>query len=376
MHVRLRATTNRGVATLALAFLSGAFAGCAAMRLQPPSPPTPPAKITAVRIEVPKRDRLPGLVGRMQRHTIRPKETLLDVARDAGLGFNEVKDANREVDEWIPPAGLEVAVPTQWIPPRSSYRGVVINIPEMRLYLFPEKTNPGEDVIVHTWAIGIGTETTPSPAGPFRITSKDANPTWYVPDSIYRKMDPPKRRVVKPGPDNPLGEYRLKLSKGLYAIHGTNTPWSIGRLTTHGCIRLYPEDIGDLFRMVRVGTAGQLLYQPIKLGESAGDIYVEVHEDLYRRVPNLERAALNLAREARVIDRIDTDLLRQAVREKRGVPVVVTSRRRLAAGSAISTADEQVEPPASLLARLDERREFCECLPPAGLVVGGRQAAR
>ena len=282
------------------------------------------AKITVVRMRVPKQGQAPQVLGRMQSHTVAPKETLLDVAREAGLGFNEVKDANRDVDEWVPPAGLEVAVPTQWIPPRSSYRGLVINIPEMRLYLFPEKTKAGDDVAVHTWAIGIGTDETPSPVGAFRITAMDKNPTWYVPDSIYRKMDPPKRRVVGPGPDNPLGEYRMRLSKGLYSIHGTNIPWSIGRLTTHGCIRLYPEDISQLFAMVRVGTTGQLLYQPIKLGESGGEIYAEVHEDIYGRVPNLERAALNLARETRLMDRIDTDLLRQAVREKRGVPVVVT----------------------------------------------------
>jgi L,D-transpeptidase ErfK/SrfK len=139
-------------------------------------------------------------------------------------------------------------------------------------------------------------------------------------------MDPPKRRVVKPGPDNPLGAYRLRLSKGLYAIHGTNSPWSIGRLTTHGCIRLYPEDIGDLFRRVRIGTSGQLLYQPIKFGESGGEIYVEVHDDMYGRVGKLEGAAIGLARQAGVLERIDPELLRRAVREKRGVPVVVTRR--------------------------------------------------
>jgi L,D-transpeptidase ErfK/SrfK len=180
---------------------------------------------------------------------------------------------------------------------------------------------------VHTWAVGIGTEKTPSPVGPFRITAKDEDPTWYVPDSIYRTMDPPKRRVVGPGTDNPLGKYRMRLSKGLYAIHGTNSPWSIGRLTTHGCIRLYPEDIGDLFAMVRVGTVGQLVYQPIKLGESGTDVYVEVHEDIYRRLRDPERTAVELAHKARVLDRIDQELLRRAVREKRGLPVVITNTR-------------------------------------------------
>jgi L,D-transpeptidase ErfK/SrfK len=307
---------------LALALLGG-VTGCGALKSLLPFE-SPPAKINALQMEVPDRGRLPSPIGRMQRHEIKEEQTLLDVAREAGLGFNELKDANREVDEWLPPVGLKVAVPTQWIPPRSTYRGVVINIPEMRLYLFPDKVNPGEEVIVYTWPIGIGTEKTPSPIGPFRITSKDENPTWYVPDSIYRTMDPPKRRVVPPGPDNPLGAYRMRLSKGLYAIHGTDSPWSIGRLTTHGCIRLYPEDIDDLFRRVRIGTSGQLLYQPIKFGAADGEIYVEVHADIYGRMGKLERAAVELARQAGLLQHIDRDLLRRAVREKRGVPVAVT----------------------------------------------------
>jgi L,D-transpeptidase ErfK/SrfK len=315
---------SRGVWILAVVVGCVALAGCASKGRGPAVTASTPARITAAPMRVPERGEPPAPLGRMQLHTIAPKETLLDVARNAGLGFNEVRDANRGVDEWIPPEGLQVAVPTHWIPPRSSYRGVVINIPELRLYLFPETSKPGEEVTVHTWAIGVGTETTPSPVGPFRITAKDKNPTWYVPDSIYRKMEPPKRRVVKPGPDNPLGEYRLRLSRGLYSIHGTDTPWAVGRLTTHGCIRLYPEDIGVFYGMVDIGTRGQLLYQPIKLGESDGEIYVEVHEDIYRRIPDLERAALQLAREARLIDRIDTGLLRRAVQEKRGVPVAVT----------------------------------------------------
>jgi L,D-transpeptidase ErfK/SrfK len=269
----------------------------------------------------------------MQHHRIEDKETLLDVARNAGLGFNEVKEANRSVDEWIPPAGLEVAVPTRWILPRSRYRGVVVNIPEMRLYLFPQKTRPGEVVTVRTWAIGIGSDETPSPLGAFRVSAKEKDPTWRVPDSIYRTMDPPKRRVVLPGPDNPLGEYRMRLSKGSYSIHGTDVPWSIGRLTTHGCIRLYPEDLGKLFRLVQRGTIGELIYQPIKFGESDGQIYVEVHDDPYHRIHNFQREAFKLARQARLTDRIDAELLRQAVRERRGIPTAVTASRSALAAS-------------------------------------------
>ena len=279
---------------------------------------------------------LPGVVGRMQRHRIQAKETLLDVARDAGLGFNEVQDANPGVDEWVPPLGFETVVPTQWIVPRSSYHGLVVNIPEMRLYLFPQHSHPGEVVTVRTWPIGIGTDETPSPVGSFSITAKDKHPTWYVPDSIYHTMDPPKRRVVPPGPDNPLGDYRLRLSKGLYSIHGTDVPWSVGRLTTHGCIRLYPEDISDLFPLVHLGAVGELIYEPIKFGESNGQVYVEVHDDLYRRITDLQREARKLAGQAQLTDRIDRARLRRAVQEKRGVPVAVTAGATVVARTADS----------------------------------------
>jgi len=312
---------------IGLAVTALGFAACAVRQAHPPplAPPPKLEKITTVQTLVPHREQLPEVVGRIQRHRIRAKETLLDVARDAGLGFNEIQDANRGVDEWIPPPGLEVVVPTQWIVPRSSYRGLVVNIPEMRLYLFPEKTTPGTVVSVRTWAIGIGTDETPSPVGRFHVTAKDKHPTWYVPDSIYRTMDRlERRRVVPPGPDNPLGDYRMRLSKGLYSIHGTDIPWSVGRMTTHGCIRLYPEDISELFRQVHAGTVGQLIYEPIKFGESNGQIFVEVHDDLYRRIPNLQNAARALARKAQLTKRIDTERLRQAVREKRGIPVPVS----------------------------------------------------
>ncbi len=201
----------------------------------------------------------------------------------------------------------------------------MINIPEMRLYLFPRHDQPGERVQIRTWAIGVGTDEAPSPVGAFAIRSKDRNPTWYVPDSIYRTMDHPVR-VVPPGPDNPMGKYRIRLSKGLYAIHGTNNPWSIGRRTTHGCIRLYPEDIEELYPLVDRSTRGELLYEPVKLGADGDRIYVEVYDDLYGRIRNMQRHAEAEVRKAGLAKRVDPALLRAAVREHSGIPVDVTKR--------------------------------------------------
>ena len=286
--------------------------------------PARPRKLTVFEVQIPPSGRLPGLIGAEQRRRIVRGDTLLDVARDAGLGFMEVKHANPATDEWLPPVGADVVVPSRWVLPRSRSRGMVINIPEMRLYLFPRHTRPGDRVPVRTWPIGIGRDEAPSPVGTFHIRAKDKHPTWHVPDSIYQTMDPPRRRVVPPGPDNPMGEYRLRLDKGLYSIHGTNNPWSIGRQTTHGCIRMYPEDIEQLYALVPVGFTGELLYQPVKLGEEGGRIYVEVHADVYGRMRNLERHALDLVQRAGLSRRIDRERLRAAVRAQLGVPVDVT----------------------------------------------------
>lgn len=300
------------------------------MKREPLAPP-PLERVTALSVRVPGPGDLPPLVGRVQHYRIVQKDTLLDVARNAGLGFQEVKDANREVDEWIPPAGLDVVVPTEWILPRAPQRLIVVNIPEMRMYMFPPRTKPGDEVVMRTWAVGIGDRSTPSPIGSFTVRSKDKNPTWYVPDSIYKTMAPPRRRVVPPGPDNPMGAYRIRLSSGDYSIHGTDTPWAIGRQTTHGCIRLYPEDIGELYELVNPSTRVELVYEPVKLGEANGRLYVEAHDDVYRRFPSLESEAFRLVKAAGATERVDPERLRQAVRDRRGVPVDVTRGTQLTA---------------------------------------------
>src|SRR5262249_8319636 len=112
-----------------------------------------------------------------------------------------------------------------------------------------------------------------------------------------------------------------------YSIHGTDDPWSIGRLTTHGCIRLYPEDIETLYPLVKPGMPGELVYEPVKLGEESGRVYVEVHDDVYRRIPNLEQHAFAEVRKANLTDRVDPELLRAAVRAKSGIPVDVTASK-------------------------------------------------
>lgn len=314
---------------LVLLFSLLGLTACAAQQPRSPkdmTPPLPPPieKITAVQVEIPKGKAPPPVVGRVQSYRIRKYDTLLDVAREAGLGYGELQDANPSVDQWVPKVDQDVVVPTRWIVPASDYRGIVINIPEMRLYYFPKNAKPGRRVPVRTWAVSIGVEEAQSPVGRLKVASKDRNPTWYVPDSIYKIMDKPKRRVVPPGPDNPMGEYRIKLDQGMYAIHGTNNPWSIGRVSTSGCIRLYPEDLEVLYPMVPVGTPVEFVYEPVKIGEEGGNVYVEVHQDLYKRVKNMDRYADKLVKSAGLEGKVDPALLRQALQERTGVPVAVT----------------------------------------------------
>lgn len=300
----------------------------AAVKPQPPDD-LPPAsnkitKITAFTAYVPRESELPGVIGRLGRYRVAAGQNLLDIARQSGLGFRELRDANPRVDEWEPKAGVELTMPTRWILPRPQrYRGLVINIPEFRLYKFPVDTELGERAPIMTWPVGIGAEYAPSPVTQFNVKSKDENPTWVVPDSIYRKMEDPKR-VVPPGPDNPLGAYRIRLDFDLFAIHGTNDPWTVGRLTTHGCVRLYPEDIEYLYPLVEPGMPGEFVYQPVKLGERKGRVFVEVHQDVYAMYEDLQAYARGVVAAAGYTERVDPERLQAAVKQQLGFPVDVT----------------------------------------------------
>jgi L,D-transpeptidase ErfK/SrfK len=307
----------------------------------------PPATDTIVKVSaftayVPRDGEVPGVVGQNGRYRVSAGQNLLDIAREGGLGFRELRDANPKIDEWEPKAGVELVLPTRRILPRpTSYSGLVINIPEFRLYMFPVDTPLGERAPVMTWPVGLGAEYAQSPIQAFHVKSKDEKPTWVVPDSIYAKMEDPKR-VVPPGPDNPLGDYRIRLDFDLFAIHGTNDPWSVGRLTTHGCVRLYPEDIAYLYPLVDRGFPGEFVYQPVKIGERKGRVFVEVHQDIYAMFDDLHAYAQTVVAKANLTDRIDPDRLAMAVRQQLGVPIDVTRESGHATAVPNAKRDEQV----------------------------------
>ncbi len=267
-----------------------------------------------------------SVIGSSRFYQVQKKDTFLDIARYYDLGYNEIEEANPGVDPWIPPAGQIVLLPTEWVLPDVAYQGLVVNVPEMRLYYFHPSAQG--TVIVNTFPVGLGRDDWRTPSGSFKVVEKTVNPRWVLPESIkaeHRLEGKPAPDFIAGGdPDNPLGKYRLRLTLPLYGIHGTDIPWGVGMQVSHGCVRLYPEDIERLFPMVPLHAAGQFVYQPVKIGARDGRIFVEVHKDIYQQVPGPYREAL------RLLDkfgwRLSADLARvqRAVVEETGVPMDVT----------------------------------------------------
>lgn len=256
------------------------------------------------------------VVGFSRGYTVARGETLYEIARRSGLGIKELADANAGVDKLVPGAGRRLRLPTSWVLPMSMPDGIVINLAEMRLYSF------GSGGLVSSYPIGIGVEGFETPEGSFVIGDKLIRPTWYPPESI-RQEDPALPFAVGQGDENPLGEYAIRLSDTNYFIHGTNKPLGVGMRISHGCIRLYPEDIAALFRMVRPGTRVEIVYQPVKIGMKGREIYVEVHEDYLARHADLAEHALDVARGLGVAGMIDMGMLTEALANKSGEPRIV-----------------------------------------------------
>jgi L,D-transpeptidase ErfK/SrfK len=272
------------------------------------------------------------VIGSPRAYVVQPKDTLLDLARYFDLGYNEIVGAYPDIDPWLPHPGDELSIPTFWVLPKSGYEGVVVNIPEMRLYYFPPLAGKINTRLVITLPVGLGREDWPTPRAKFKIRGKTPNPVWVIPESIKRERIQDKgwtESMIPAGsPDNPMGKYRIDLTLPLYAIHDTNNPWAVGRLVTHGCIRLYPEDIAQFFDVIRIGSPGEFVYQPVKIGVLYGKVYVEVHEDIYKLIPDLWDEAQRVVRESGWGDMIDQALLTKALMEKSGVPTDVTKGSR------------------------------------------------
>ena len=205
-----------------------------------------------------------SVVGHLQGAVASQEDTLLDIGRRYNVGYEELKLANPGVDPWIPGAGTLIVIPSRFILPDTPRTGIVLNLAELRLYYYPDPVDaPRRRVITHPISIGrVGWST---PLGTTSIVSKIVNPTWYPPASIRAEAEAdgePLPRVVPPGPDNPLGTHALALAKKGYLIHGTNKPFGLGMRVSHGCVRMFPEDIISLYESVPVGTPVHVVNQP------------------------------------------------------------------------------------------------------------------
>lgn len=269
------------------------------------------------------------LIGEVSYYRIKEGETLLEIARLHDLGYVELLAANPGMDPWLPPPGRTLLLPTAHLLPDAPRDGIVINLSELRLYYFP-----GRDGRAVTYPIGIGREGWETPTGTTSISRKREAPTWTPPESI-RQARPELPAAVPPGPDNPLGDFALDLGWPRYVIHGTNKPYGIGRRVSSGCIRLYPEDIEDLFGSVKTGVKVTVVDQPMKLGRVDGELYIEAHPDT-GQADELESRGRFTSRPVADYREIVTEfagddaprivwpIVEQAIETRRGIPVRIT----------------------------------------------------
>jgi L,D-transpeptidase ErfK/SrfK len=219
------------------------------------------------------------VIGEVEVITAAFEDTFFSLARRYNVGVDDLRRANPGVDYLVPGEGTELVIPTRFVLPDAPRRGIVLNIPEYRLYYFPD--DGSNRVITHP--IGTGREGWTTPYGRTTVVRKQHLPTWTPPQSVRDEhaargdILPP---VVPPGPDNPLGEHALYLGFASYLIHGTNKPAGVGMRVSHGCIRMFPEDIESLFGMIEPGTPVTVVNQPYKLGWGEGGLYMEAHPPL------------------------------------------------------------------------------------------------
>lgn len=209
------------------------------------------------------------------------EDTLYDLARKFSLGSEELIRVNPGVDPWLPGAGKTLVVPDRHILPPGPREGIVVNLPEHRLYYFP-KPKRGGPIEVITYPVSIGKMDWRTPLGTTRVTAKQKNPVWYPPESVRKEhaaAGDPLPASVPSGPDNPLGLFAMRLAagNGTYLIHGTNNPIAVGLAVTHGCIRMYPDDVAALFPLIPVGTQVRLINEPIKVAWVDGKLQLEAH---------------------------------------------------------------------------------------------------
>jgi len=340
LHVR-RLAAPAGVRLCLLLIVAASFSGCGMFPFQgrpnyrfdpivfedTGETETQPAKASkgeslSVRYALSKDD---SVVGELATVEVRDGDTLADIARHFGLGYEEITAANPALDPWAPEAGSHALLPLEFVLPDAARKGIVVNLAAMRMFYYPAKKQ--DELVTHP--VGIGKEGRATPLGDMFVARKMEHPAWYVPVSIRRdhaQKGDPLPAMVPPGPDNPLGDYAMYLSKPSYLIHGTNKPYAIGLRASNGCLRLYPENIKPLFKSTPVNTPVRIVNQPYLVGWRQGELYLEAHEpheELNEKAVQNALYAKLKAIEQKHNRPLDWQRVASVISEQRGIPVPV-----------------------------------------------------
>jgi L,D-transpeptidase ErfK/SrfK len=332
------------IAPVAILPLLLVFAGCSLVDgpWAPKPPPAPPAPVVPQdpppqamhRFEIDHEQ--DDLIGIVQVTKASKEDTLSDIARRFNVGYEEIVRANPKIDPWLPGEGREIIVPTQQLLPNAPREGVVINVAAMRLYYFP-KRQPGAKQVVYTHPIGIGKVGWATPEGTTRVVRKAKDPTWRPGPGVraeHKKNGEILPAVVPPGPDNPLGTRAMYLGWPQYLIHGTNKPYGVGLRSSHGCIRMYPEDVEMIYEYVQTGEKVTVVNQPFVFGWHAGQLYMQAFDVLEDDPRNWQKAqksllsrslAKRIQRELKVRNEtVNWELISKFTHDPRGIPVSVS----------------------------------------------------
>jgi L,D-transpeptidase ErfK/SrfK len=304
----------------------------------PEPPPAPVVPELPLAVPTHKFELMPDqdVVGTLQVTKSTKEDTLTDIARRFNVGYEEIVRANPKVDPWIPGEGTEIIVPSQFIIPNAPREGIVINVPQMRLFYFPP-VKKGEPQVVYTHPIGIGRVGWATPQGTTKVVRRQKDPTWRPTPSIlkeHKENGEVLPKVVGPGPDNPLGRYAFYLGWPSYMIHGTNKPAGVGLRSSHGCIRLYPEDIELLFSMVPVGTKVTVVNEPFVFGFQEDRLYLQAFDVLEDDTRDWQKAQKKLVSKSIGADiqkelkkrneQVSWDLVGTVGHDPRGIPLVIS----------------------------------------------------
>lgn len=271
------------------------------------------------------------VVGEIEHYNVKAKEDLYVIARRFDVGIVELLSANPKVDVWRPKEGTKLTIPTSHVLPEEPREGIVINLSELRLFYFPDAQH------VMTFPIAIGRKDWETQQGTTKIVMKRKHPTWTPPESI-REENPELPDVIPAGIDNPLGEYAMSLGWPNYVIHGTNKPYSVGKRASHGCIRLYPEDIKKLFESVKLGTKVNVIDTSYKLGWHDDNLFLEVlptqeQADVVAKskipkpleIPEIHDTIRTKAGEN---TEINWQLVDELTKLRSGIPTIITTKSR------------------------------------------------